>query len=415
MTNSHKESILEALEDIQDPLEDLAAPPDEINDLFLKRAMTEAWFSDTLAWLLDPEANHGLGKTFLNKFVELIGKKRSGANGCKQERDYAQRESHVKEGEEGPGVQSTNLELGEATSFREFTLPKNEKGDLLEDNRKCDVVVIDREPPNQFMGIIENKAYCSNSNDQLSTYLKVIETRYDHMDIREYVYLTLDGQRPEENEHSNREHLRRWTSISWTHDLLPLLTKCQKDTGDTSRFTDLLIDFLEWIENVIELNKKQGYHEKTIKDFKKAVNRIIGKLFRGELNALAKEGEKNWSFEEKNPKKNKCTKLSHSSYSARKIYIEFNEKPSVTAQVRENSTGIFKKHLMPFGTSVDQLYDIIETTASKISKEYYLDESHDLYLDGEKDVSDKLKESRTSMRNSFPFSRTNATLFIFFS
>ena len=34
-------------------------------DLVLARSLNETWFSDTLAWLLDPKGSHKLGVSFI--------------------------------------------------------------------------------------------------------------------------------------------------------------------------------------------------------------------------------------------------------------------------------------------------------------------------------------------------------------
>jgi hypothetical protein len=39
-----------------------ASTPDEA---LLRICLNEAWFSNVMAWLLDPSANHGFGKRFL--------------------------------------------------------------------------------------------------------------------------------------------------------------------------------------------------------------------------------------------------------------------------------------------------------------------------------------------------------------
>jgi len=43
----------------------------------LRRCMSEAWFSNTLAWLLDPNESHGVGVRFLQEFVKSVAIERS--------------------------------------------------------------------------------------------------------------------------------------------------------------------------------------------------------------------------------------------------------------------------------------------------------------------------------------------------
>ena len=46
-------------------------------DALLLEAQSETWFSNQLAWLLDPKGSHGLGVKFLNSFVQKVAQHRS--------------------------------------------------------------------------------------------------------------------------------------------------------------------------------------------------------------------------------------------------------------------------------------------------------------------------------------------------
>ena len=41
-------------------------------EILIRRSFTESWFSDTLAWLLDPKGSHGFGVKFANEFFVRI-------------------------------------------------------------------------------------------------------------------------------------------------------------------------------------------------------------------------------------------------------------------------------------------------------------------------------------------------------
>ncbi len=49
----------------------------KIPDIMLRRSLNETWFSDTLAWLLDPKTEDEFGVIFINNFVKKIAEKRS--------------------------------------------------------------------------------------------------------------------------------------------------------------------------------------------------------------------------------------------------------------------------------------------------------------------------------------------------
>ena len=80
--------------------------PDEF---LLQTALNEAWFSNTLAWLLDPRGSHGLGISFCQAFVSLIGRRRIESEG-----NCFQRATFLKRGKDGPGVGTTGCSFKNA-------------------------------------------------------------------------------------------------------------------------------------------------------------------------------------------------------------------------------------------------------------------------------------------------------------
>jgi hypothetical protein len=57
----------------------------EINErMLLTRCLNESWFSDTLAWLLDPKGSHGLGKKFADEFIKKIAEIRTNNKYCNE-------------------------------------------------------------------------------------------------------------------------------------------------------------------------------------------------------------------------------------------------------------------------------------------------------------------------------------------
>ncbi len=171
-------------------LDDAAAggKPDEIT---LRHALNEAWFSDALAWLLDPRGDHGLGVRSLREFLKTIAKER-----CRKDRSYARRASHLRwSTTPGRGQSSTILRLANAVSFREFFLAGSPKRSKRGD-RYCDVVVLDLDSKDGLVLVVENKLFGSNSSGQLRDQVLGVEEKYSRATIREYVYLTLFYERP---------------------------------------------------------------------------------------------------------------------------------------------------------------------------------------------------------------------------
>jgi hypothetical protein len=100
-----------------------AAVSGKPNEITLRHVLNEGWFSDALAWLLDPRGDHGLGVRFLKEFLKEIAKQR-----CSKGAGYARRASHLRWSKTpGRGQRATVLRLGNAASFREFYLSRGEK------------------------------------------------------------------------------------------------------------------------------------------------------------------------------------------------------------------------------------------------------------------------------------------------
>ena len=166
------------------------AKPDEIT---LRHALNEGWFSDSLAWLLDPQGSHGLGVAFLKEFVKRVAQVRSA-----QRSGYARRASHLKWANAGGrGQYTSKLSLGNATALREYYLSAAAtKRTRDRRSRYADVVVFDLDPGDGLFLVIENKLFGANHKGQLLDELELVEERYLSVPIREYVYLTLSGERP---------------------------------------------------------------------------------------------------------------------------------------------------------------------------------------------------------------------------
>jgi hypothetical protein len=103
--------ILQPIEDIikRNPLEFDHA------DFKLRHYLNEAWFSNTLAWLLNPNGSHGYGVTFVKEFVKAIGKKRS--NNYEK---FAHNESLLNWRNRGSGTGASKFSLKNASVIREF-------------------------------------------------------------------------------------------------------------------------------------------------------------------------------------------------------------------------------------------------------------------------------------------------------
>jgi hypothetical protein len=132
-----------------------APQPDEIT---LRHALNEAWFSDALAWLLDPRRSHGLGVSFLRGFLKAVARERSNSD-----KQYARRASHLKwSSTPGRGAHISGLRLSNASVLREFYLTAAVAASSNRGNRYADVVALDLDPNDELFLVVENKLFGSN-------------------------------------------------------------------------------------------------------------------------------------------------------------------------------------------------------------------------------------------------------------
>lgn len=127
--------------------------------------------SNVLSWLIDHDANHRCGSSFLDLLWEQISR----------EHDL-------------PKV-----------PFREYSVVREggnegEKIDLLLRSRNNDWVIV-----------IENKLFAPETGDQLDRYFRYIEGRYSSVPSRFYFYLTPDGIAP-----ASKEDSMKWLPLSYS-------------------------------------------------------------------------------------------------------------------------------------------------------------------------------------------------------
>ena len=166
-------------------LAEISVQPDE---LLLQTALNEAWFSNTLAWLLNPRGSHGLGVAFCNQFVALVGRRRTDRDDGV---DYARRATFLKWGKEGAGVGATGFGFRNAAVLREYYLSKPIERRAERGGGFCDVVFLDLDTDDSFFLAIENKLFTSDHSDQLEHYRAAIDNKYGRAAVRELVYLTV--------------------------------------------------------------------------------------------------------------------------------------------------------------------------------------------------------------------------------
>lgn len=364
----------------------------KIPDVMLRRSLSESWFSDTLAWLLDPKSGDKTGVKFVEAFIRLIAKKRSdSSNG------YRRRGKYLKSGKEGSGRPisgSNRLSLKNAAILREFYLSKSECVTAVKGAQYCDIVIIDLDTKDGVFIAIENKLFTTNHPYQLENYYNLIEEKYKGVKTLEYVYLTLLGDKPEcfKNEKSySKILLTDWIRISWVDDILPLIEKvsptANEDVEDVRRIKLLLT----WIKNVTHHSSDIANQ---IDNFTKLLIEAARDCLVDELKRLCKTGE--WKHKE-----NIKSSIVHSSIPARVLYVQMLPNMFITVQGKKRSKKFYEKILIPFGAYPDQVYHMMDIAARGIYYKHF--ENPSIYLNNKKKQTITMTESRKRIKPILEF------------
>lgn len=165
-------SDVEALRGFVYNNEDLERLEDIIDDFNVFSALdivqSEARHSTFLAWLLNPDASHGLGDYFLSSFLK----------------DVVSRPSRSAENE---------LSIFDIDSW------KFDNAEVLTEWRNIDIVI--RSDVHKFICIVENKVQSKEHGDQLQRYRNTIESEYPN--YRQLcVFLTVEGDIPSDKKYA---------------------------------------------------------------------------------------------------------------------------------------------------------------------------------------------------------------------
>ena len=138
----------------------------------LKIARAEIRHSNVLAWLLDPNEDHGLGNRVLNEFVLMLVK-----NG------YA-----------------------DGYAVRTLLLAKYEEVMIYREKNNIDILI--ESVKDKFVICIENKVDTKDHDEQLSKYYKLVDKEYAQYQ-KVFLYLTPNGDQPTE------ENTAEWSCIDY--------------------------------------------------------------------------------------------------------------------------------------------------------------------------------------------------------
>lgn len=291
----------------------------------------ETWFSNTLAWLLDPKREQDLGIDFVAKFVQLIIDK----VGIKKE-----------------------FNLKNSVVVREFYLISL-KGDSFK-NRYADLALIDFDTEDNLLVLIENKLFSSDSKEQLKDYIAASES-FPGIENKYVVYLTLFGTKPKHYMPSND---KVFITLSWIGDILPILSEINSSKLKNNNDLELFIKLLNWIKN-IDFNNS---------DFGGFLSRFLNNVTLHFTNFLEDYVErKNISIEYKNITKNTIN-------FGTKNKFELSILPNLSILVKLfKGKKLIAKYVIPFLNSSDQYLNYINFVVMKSSQTFNLTKLNDCF------------------------------------
>jgi hypothetical protein len=160
-------SLLESFIVNNEDLENLENIIDKFN-VFLSLGIirSEIRHSEFLAWLLSPNQTHGLSDYFLKMFLKSI---------------IAENKSSM-----------SNIDVFKINQWDlDETL-------VLKEWNNIDILIVNHE--HQFVCVIENKVDSKEHSNQLTTYRELIEKKYASFPHKLFLYLTVNGDRPEKED-----------------------------------------------------------------------------------------------------------------------------------------------------------------------------------------------------------------------
>jgi hypothetical protein len=349
MSEINKISLTNILNGLRDIISDIGS---EHQNKFFSRCMSETWFSDTLAWLLDPKGSHGLGVKFANAFLNKVAELRSNP-----ENGYKREATLLKKGRSGIGTVA-NFSLKNAAVTREFYLSSLIDKKLVQVNF-CDIVFFDLDSRDGLFLLIENKLFTRNRRGQLAGYRAMAKKKY-HTKLLECVYMTLDGSEPIAYEASDEKQHRYWVRMSWIEDIPEILKKTKVDMESSNPLLKELSDLLDWLNKL----KAQIVNKVNLERFRSCLLNAATDCMVQELLRLSEGMQGQWD----RAKENNRILIKHSSFPARYLFVELLPNMTVTLQTKKGERPLYSKVIVPFGTNSEQIYNMLDISCREIFK-----------------------------------------------
>jgi hypothetical protein len=339
-----------------------------------ERYLTEAWFSNTLAWLLNPKESHGLGVKFSNAFLAAIAKERT--KGCStwsgnDNYTYAHRNTMLKwRRSTHKGQSPRGLSLKNAFPIREFYLSRDPR---LKRPKGLpafiDILFIDMDLHDGLVVTVENKLFTTNHSGQLEYYYSSIEKKFSAATVREYVYLTLLGDAPVAQ---NPRKLNQWVCVSWIDDIRVILQKLVPGVEPNPDLLKLL-HILNWLKTC----HPTAAPLEGVPVFRKKLLENSTLCLLEELNRLGGEKRGRWDIKKCHQKIGNT--LIHSSYPTRQLHVNLLPNLTITITGKDAVGGLFEKVIVPFGCNAAQMFNLLDIASRDIYRLFFRKPA--LYLD----------------------------------
>ena len=325
--------------------------------------LSEAWFSDMLAWLLDPNESHNFDNRFAKKFMKLIGKLRND-----NKLGYNKWSYTLKNYNDIQAREKYNFDkLNNAASVREYYLSNDSSN-----HKSIDVVFFDLDYGKSFFITIENKLFTHNSREQLKEYHSIINKKFRKIQIREFVYLTLKGDKPYDYNRKIYKINKNWILVSWIDDILNILKELQnnKKIKYKNQKAKELIITLEWLKKLSENLKKNDI----VNDVNVLILKAIAVYLHYQLTRLIKGKTKEWKIKENY----KSIKISHSSVKTKFLKLSINSNYAIKLEIIKNEKRYGKnqqktleKFTIPIGIPKEQIFNVIDMEINEIYNRFF--------------------------------------------
>jgi hypothetical protein len=331
----------------------------------------EAWFSNRLAWLLDPTGSHELGERFTRGFLDALAtaRGRTPATGLPMDR---QRRCL-----RGPypaplGVTPSQLTLGQLQVVRELHLAQQGPGRGSSRPRHLDLALLRLAAEKGLFVAIENKLFTADHDDQLAAYHRIVESRYARARVVEYAYLTLDGSAPKFTAGASDACRSSWCAVSWLDDILPILDGLAAANTLPAAARELR-DLLQWFAAV-----RMQWHRlgPAVGALRGALLQAVSEILLDELQRLNAGAPGTWAVKYRG--KTRWT-LTHSQTPARSIVVQLTENLSVAVLARRKGKAFHDRRIVHISGSRAQFLAIMDLVAHDAYAMHFGD-SADHYL-----------------------------------